>query len=133
MIATTNTTKSNSNNNKKKIFSIKVDFYFYFLFLFYIVVITQTRFSILRFKSNLLFFFNYYYSLSVVRTLNSPLSFTTKMSGKAPAKLGGGAADPKKVIAEVAGGNKSLKHVSAPQTGLSDAEKQAYLEEKGKK
>jgi len=30
-------------------------------------------------------------------------------------------------------GKKDLKHVSAPEGGLSQAEKEAYLQEKGKK
>ena len=38
------------------------------------------------------------------------------------------------VIKDVADhGKKDLKHVPAPQDGLSQAEKEAYLQEKGKK
>jgi len=50
------------------------------------------------------------------------------MSGKAPSNSGVAA----KVIAEVTS-KPALKHVPVPHAGLTDAEKQAYLEEKGKK
>jgi len=50
------------------------------------------------------------------------------MSGKAPTSNDAAA----KVIAEVTH-KPNLKHVNAPSGGLTDAEKAAYLEEKGKK